>query len=69
MFLVVDRLPSLGKAAQHSLCDPFTRLRHEVALKSVTTEHNQDVTLCSAVGTLSRCATEVIRWCESLETM
>ena len=69
MFLVVDRLPSLGKAAQHSLCDPFTRLRHEVALKSVTADNDQDVTQCSVIGTLPRRATGAIRWYEPVGTM
>ncbi|MFB0536858.1 MAG: hypothetical protein ACETWR_17970, partial [Anaerolineae bacterium] len=32
-------------------------MRHEVALKSVTADNNQDVTQCSAIGTLPRRAT------------
>ena len=57
---------SLGVSPNTSLCDPFARLRHEVALKSVTTDNNQDVTQCSAIGTLPRRATGAIRWCEAL---
>ena len=51
-----------GWAAYQPLCDPFARLRHEVALKFVTADNDQDVTQCSAIGTLPRRATGAIRW-------
>jgi hypothetical protein len=62
--VMYERLPP-----NQRICDPFTRLRHEVALKSVTADNNQDVTQCSAIGTLPRRAAGATRRYEALGTM